>query len=70
MAAFTSQEKRAVLVSLKSQSRPQEHSAARRIKSIENVSNLSRNQTRDLQPFSTVRQPSVRHPLPHTHWIF
>lgn len=71
MAAFTSQEIRSALVSVKSQNRPQEHSAARKINSIENVNNLSRNQTRDLPPFSTVGQPRVRNPpSPHTHWIF
>jgi hypothetical protein len=69
LAAFTSQEILSVLVSVKS--RPQDHSAAKGIKSIENVNNLSRNQTRDLPPFSTVRQPLFRHPPPpHTHCIF
>jgi alkanesulfonate monooxygenase SsuD/methylene tetrahydromethanopterin reductase-like flavin-dependent oxidoreductase (luciferase family) len=74
LAAFTSQQIPSVFVSVKSQSRSQDHRAARRNKSIENVNNLRPKQTPDHPHFSTVRQPRVRHPPPprppHTHWIF
>jgi hypothetical protein len=54
-----------VLISVKRLSRPQDHSAAGRIRSIENPNNLIRNRNRDPPDCSIVPQPTtlLRAPL-------
>jgi hypothetical protein len=48
-----------VLISVKSLSRPQDHNAAGRIRSVEKSSDLIGNRTRDIPACSVVTQPTT-----------